>query len=450
MTSKLENKFFSIKNLSKIIDRKTDLNYQNFNGDTLLMFAVESDNIKLVKKLIDAHANVNINNDFYHYSPLSIACENNFNDIIHLLLSNNANIHYSSKDIIIKDHSAVKSFLLNLADTPTLILSSSDTISPSISVFPSLDLYNIMVDNDNGIIIKNTNSNSTLHKSKILGKGRHGIVYLFSSVETKSDESLALKITNNYHEIKITKSLQNFKHSLSHVCPFKYVSSTDSLHYILMPVMDGDFHSNIVDILALSDISKLNLLFTISSQIKTLYDNGFSYSDLKLSNILFKSSFSNLFLGDIGSICKNNSSDFSCSFFSYNYSKHISSFRYNKIINKYHITSHDLVWSLLVLLFNLYGLDVSIFNFKHVKHVSFNTFDDISSFFSKNINSIQNSSIKLFAIYFLKLLILGHTTNDDDDFDLYANYSLYYDDYYDDSDTRDCLQIWMDELTKLM
>lgn len=101
-----------------------DINYQNINGDTPLIFAVSTNNYDIVKCILSVpNIDVNIIN-LFKISALQIAVQNNNLQIVHLLLSRqdiNVNIpvitsqNYVSNDVKVSSYSKEEKSVLHLA-----------------------------------------------------------------------------------------------------------------------------------------------------------------------------------------------------------------------------------------------------------------------------------------------------------------------------------------------
>ena len=82
------NESYYIKIIDALLKNGADPNIKIDDGRTLLYLAVNSENVKCVKTLLDAGANPNLtNNDTCNYTPLTAACEIVNLEMIELLLS---------------------------------------------------------------------------------------------------------------------------------------------------------------------------------------------------------------------------------------------------------------------------------------------------------------------------------------------------------------------------
>lgn len=84
--------------LEFLLEHGANVNANYKNSDSIFMMAINNDAFfKDLELLIKYGANINYqNND--GYSPLHIACMDNYSDIVELLLNNNANINQQSND----------------------------------------------------------------------------------------------------------------------------------------------------------------------------------------------------------------------------------------------------------------------------------------------------------------------------------------------------------------
>eukprot|EP00833_Pecoramyces_ruminatium_P011744 jgi/Orpsp1_1/1185776/evm.model.c7180000095194.1 len=80
----------------KLIDYGVDVNVKNIKGETPLIMAIKNGNINIVKSLIDKMANLN-DADNNENTPVHWACICNKEDILQLLLENNASFKMDNK-----------------------------------------------------------------------------------------------------------------------------------------------------------------------------------------------------------------------------------------------------------------------------------------------------------------------------------------------------------------
>ena len=87
--------FYNEEAMDLLISRGADIDYKFENdGGSMLLRAIRSDDIKLVKLLISKGADVNFVNQKYGYTPLLLAASQGSIEIIDLLISNKANTNY--------------------------------------------------------------------------------------------------------------------------------------------------------------------------------------------------------------------------------------------------------------------------------------------------------------------------------------------------------------------
>ncbi|KAK1522112.1 uncharacterized protein CCOS01_09824 [Colletotrichum costaricense] len=81
---------------ASLLQHKVDVNHQGRNNETALHFAVQNDQVELVKALLDAGANVNAQcsteRGFHGQTPLHYAAEGNLEEIMSVLISRGASM----------------------------------------------------------------------------------------------------------------------------------------------------------------------------------------------------------------------------------------------------------------------------------------------------------------------------------------------------------------------
>lgn len=84
----------------QLIHYGSDVNEVDDDGQTPLMIAANSGNIQVVKKLLEHHANVDIQDTTYEYTALMYAVQNNETEVIKLLIEAGADLDIHTKDYI--------------------------------------------------------------------------------------------------------------------------------------------------------------------------------------------------------------------------------------------------------------------------------------------------------------------------------------------------------------
>lgn len=229
---------------------------------------------------------------------------------------------------------------------------------------------------------------------KELHEGIYGTVYL---MKNNNDEHLVLKVGNNKKDIENLKILKK-----KNVCSDYYINSFYDKHekYVIMEYADGTIKdlikNNKFTIISLAYIFKM-----IFIMIKCLSDNKLYYTDLKLENILYRYENDNIkiILGDLGSIFKENDVD-AISTYPYPYRCHnVDNCGIFKNPNE-----GDVLWSLGILCFDLFGIEKKYFNYQLIKKMYeqqnlkipvINVFDTIPNFETTiNISDIEGVNLK--------------------------------------------------------
>lgn len=144
------------------------------------------------------------------------------------------------------------------------------------------------------------NKTDVLSDIKFLSKGSYGSVYKYSN----NDIQIALKTYNNKNdpELKIIRLLKK-ENIPCNIVNCKLLKN-GSYYMAAMDLMNGPL-SKIGN--KLNNKNILEVIKTIAKYLKCLNDKGYSYTDLKTDNLLFKCIEDNklkIVLGDVGGICK--------------------------------------------------------------------------------------------------------------------------------------------------
>ena len=78
---------------------KFNLNHRDMSGDTALHYAVKEEHLEIAELLLDFGASIDIEN-YKNESPLMIACQQNRDDIVHLLLDFNCERDKKALDLL--------------------------------------------------------------------------------------------------------------------------------------------------------------------------------------------------------------------------------------------------------------------------------------------------------------------------------------------------------------
>lgn len=97
-----------------LIDYTNDLNLQSKDARSALLNAVNNNMINTVKKLLEAGANINIQNNSNGITPIMIACTQNNEDMVDLLLQNHPNLRLLDKSGLSVTEYAVNSMNYNI------------------------------------------------------------------------------------------------------------------------------------------------------------------------------------------------------------------------------------------------------------------------------------------------------------------------------------------------
>ena len=171
---------------------------------------------------------------------------------------------------------------------------------------------NLVKISQNKIEIKNpyTRSQYILKKSKILGEGTYGKVIKYTDRQNKV--FLAAKFAKDKDEEEVSNSLKNIGCEVLKVKFCKEIRQEDKFNYVFFTELaDGDLQSWVKKYPRGIPLETLNnVLTSIWKQLNCLLQHGLLYTDLKISNILFKCDDPDylgennvrIILGDIGSL----------------------------------------------------------------------------------------------------------------------------------------------------
>jgi hypothetical protein len=428
------------------------------NADNDIITAVQNNKIEIVKKLIEAGADINSKN--YNYeTPLIIACEKDYEEIVKLLLNKKAKVNLQDKDgdtalkiaVYMKNLNIIKELLKAGADVNIENKYGQSALMLAQKKYP--DIYNVLLkfkrndvlvnkkclltnqigqysvdyttykttNNPEDLIIQKTTHNTTIklkYKRKV-GKGSYGNVMLFSNKkegleegpeEKEEDDNVAVKIIlddSKTQEIAIIEMLNKsfIKCNITPVKAFQIENTRTTI--VIAEFMDGTMKDIITEIkFKLNICQKIQILKEITSQLNCLQNKGLYYTDLKPENVLFKCKEDlHVYLGDIGSIWYSTKGHFTYTVLNYQ----------KKIRNNYKIGSYFVCWTLFVLLIEMlrpkkinqeYKTFLNKFNFKNFKDEEFKNKDDIKKYFNiEEYVDTENEELQDFINDFLYGLI---------------------------------------------
>ena len=231
----------------------------------------------------------------------------------------------------------------------------------------TLDLSKIIyTSDDNGLPVLNYD-NIPLDNIDFIYGGSFGKVYMYSNGKYK----IAVKVYNydDDMEFELIEYL-NDKYINCNTINIKILEANSNK----ISVMDlmNDSLDKLKGSLDMNNIFKI--ISNIANDLSCLNKNNLSYTDLKCANILFKctdNKYITTVLGDIGSICIKGQ-------------KHIASYppiEFKRKPTKVECNESSMVWGLGIILIELLGYRIDIFNWNIIKN-------ELTSNITERINDI--------------------------------------------------------------
>ena len=174
-----------------------------------------------------------------------------------------------------------------------------------------IDLNNLSVKNNPTRVIYNVDGkNIVLNKAQYISKGSYGSVYRLFNESHRISIAMKKMEDPNDNEYKIIKKLQKDGIGCD-ILNVKVLTIPGKGKMIFSDFYNGSLYE-LMGKLNFSSI--LNIIKQLVSNLLCLYNNGYVYTDLKPDNILYKCVSDKHFkitIGDLGSICKKNSTNIS-------------------------------------------------------------------------------------------------------------------------------------------